>query len=439
MQRSPGNGNWSGWGITDGNLGTFDPNITGHGWFWVYYQTYGACLDSIVLQVDSMPQVDLSVIDTSYCMIDSVVDLQWNPIGGFITENGIVGDDFNPWLAGTGSHQITYEVANGTCRAYDTLIFVIGDTLRSFQNFSDTTICYSDYTTLQTTAQGGTGGGYAYNWLHGLPAINSHLVGPIQGTQIFTVTVTDGCSQPSIDSFFVSVRAEIQTNLTVSDTVCYDSLGFARINSPPGSNYSYEWQASPIQTQNTITTSPGTYYVITTDNATQCEHWDTIIVPGYSQISANFSVFPNEPCYLLSQAQLDMIDFSFGGLTRYWDYGDGTITDPYDQGIYPTHTFNDTGWFTITLYIENEGGCYSSQQIDVCVELNPNLYIPNAFSPNGDTVNQTFYCVGGQIVEWHMAIYDRWGSFFGKVLTSMKDGMELGMDWKCLKEPMFSK
>jgi gliding motility-associated-like protein len=404
-------GTWSGPGIVDAVNGVFDPSITDDGWFWIYYQTFGACMDSIILQVDSMPEISLAYLDSNYCMIDSVVDMQWIPLGGFASGPGIIGDDFNPWLAGTGVHELTYEVANGTCRDYDTIYVSIGDTLRSFQNFSDSVLCYSDYATLQTTAQGGNGGPYTYQWSHGLAAVNSHLVGPIQSSQIFTVTVTDGCSQPSIDSFFVAVQSEIQTSLSASDTVCYDSLGFANISAPPGNSYQFTWQTTPPLYGNAITTTPGTYYVITTDTTTGCYRWDTIVIPGYPQIAANFSVFPQEPCYLLSQAHLEMIDFSFGGNTGYWNYGDGSPTETYIQGAYPQHSWSDTGQFTISLYIENNGGCYAMDSLDICIELDPNLYVPNAFSPNGDIHNQTFYCVAGQITQWHLSIWDRWGKF----------------------------
>jgi gliding motility-associated-like protein len=37
------------------------------------------------------------------------------------------------------------------------------------------------------------------------------------------------------------------------------------------------------------------------------------------------------------------------------------------------------------------------------------LYVPNAFTPNGDFINDGFKAVGGQIEDYEMFIYDRWG------------------------------
>lgn len=38
------------------------------------------------------------------------------------------------------------------------------------------------------------------------------------------------------------------------------------------------------------------------------------------------------------------------------------------------------------------------------------LYIPNAFTPNGDGLNDSFGCIGEGITEYTLQIFDRWGS-----------------------------
>jgi gliding motility-associated-like protein len=39
----------------------------------------------------------------------------------------------------------------------------------------------------------------------------------------------------------------------------------------------------------------------------------------------------------------------------------------------------------------------------------PVLFIPNAFSPNGDGVNDVFYVYGSGFKEFYLAIFNRWG------------------------------
>jgi gliding motility-associated-like protein len=38
------------------------------------------------------------------------------------------------------------------------------------------------------------------------------------------------------------------------------------------------------------------------------------------------------------------------------------------------------------------------------------IYSPNAFTPNSDELNNTFKPVGANILNFHMQIYDRWGT-----------------------------
>lgn len=49
------------------------------------------------------------------------------------------------------------------------------------------------------------------------------------------------------------------------------------------------------------------------------------------------------------------------------------------------------------------------------VEEDFRLYIPNAFTPNDDGINDTFSPKGGGIKTYSLVIYDRWGN---KIFTT---------------------
>ncbi|HTB05993.1 MAG TPA: gliding motility-associated C-terminal domain-containing protein, partial [Bacteroidia bacterium] len=61
------------------------------------------------------------------------------------------------------------------------------------------------------------------------------------------------------------------------------------------------------------------------------------------------------------------------------------------------------------LTVTNKYGCVDS--ITQCIVIEPffTLYIPNAFSPNGDGVNDIFTAKGTYVCEFQMYIFDRWG------------------------------
>lgn len=56
------------------------------------------------------------------------------------------------------------------------------------------------------------------------------------------------------------------------------------------------------------------------------------------------------------------------------------------------------------------GGCIQSDTIYVTAILPEALvYIPNAFTPNGDGINDLFKVEGEEIEEFHIRVFNRWG------------------------------
>ncbi|MCB0631489.1 MAG: gliding motility-associated C-terminal domain-containing protein [Saprospiraceae bacterium] len=67
-----------------------------------------------------------------------------------------------------------------------------------------------------------------------------------------------------------------------------------------------------------------------------------------------------------------------------------------------------------TRYVVNvvdEFGCRASAQLDVQVKRDYNIFIPNAFSPNEDGVNDVFYINAAEGIRLlHLEVVDRWGN-----------------------------
>jgi gliding motility-associated-like protein len=88
-----------------------------------------------------------------------------------------------------------------------------------------------------------------------------------------------------------------------------------------------------------------------------------------------------------------------------------------------THAYQDTGKFCITLTAYNLFGCYDTETQCVLILQDPYLWVPTAFTPNGDGLNDFFIPGGIEIKELEMWIFDRWG----KVLF-YTDSMDNGWD-----------
>lgn len=75
------------------------------------------------------------------------------------------------------------------------------------------------------------------------------------------------------------------------------------------------------------------------------------------------------------------------------------------------------------------GSCYRIDTLTV-TSCQPTLYIPNAFSPNNDNVNDLFLPKGVQVFNYNLTIYNRWGQlvFETKDINQGWDGNGFGLD-----------
>ena len=62
----------------------------------------------------------------------------------------------------------------------------------------------------------------------------------------------------------------------------------------------------------------------------------------------------------------------------------------------------------ICLKVSNNG-CLDSTCLDIFIDFMPLIGVPNAFSPNGDNLNDIIYVEGSGIIDLSFQIYNRWG------------------------------
>ena len=91
----------------------------------------------------------------------------------------------------------------------------------------------------------------------------------------------------------------------------------------------------------------------------------------------------------------------------------------------------DTNKYTITLIIENEGGCKDTAIRDICVDDSIVVFVPDAFTPSPrDNINPTFAIKGGGLVYYDLQVFNRWGELIykSKDITEEWDGTFAGKD-----------
>lgn len=90
-----------------------------------------------------------------------------------------------------------------------------------------------------------------------------------------------------------------------------------------------------------------------------------------------------------------------------WSFGDLTTTSISDP---LPHTYPDTAKYLITLIVSNQYSCFDTTYKTITIEPNWAFFVPNAFTPNADGINDSFQGYGFGLLKYEMMIFDRWGN-----------------------------
>lgn len=157
-------------------------------------------------------------------------------------------------------------------------------------------------------------------------------------------------------------------------------------------------------------TQAGLYDVSLTINNTQrCAQ--TVNKPKYISANpnpkANFEADPYITTLDTPTIEFDDLSISDSTISNYeWIFGDGDSNS--DNGN-TSHTYTQPGDYQVQLRIETINGCWDTISSKVALTEDVKLFIPNAFTPNNDGVNDVFLIKGTPIADFNLYIYDRWG------------------------------
>lgn len=231
------------------------------------------------------------------------------------------------------------------------------------------------------------------------------------GQEIVNLTVTEhGCPSSFADT--LQVHPLPIAAFTVSDTTGCDTISVQFTNLSSGAD-GYQWNFGDGTTDSSVNPvklyGPGSYEVKLIAS-TQFGCMDTFIflsnINVYLTPQANFTADPPEniPVYL-DDAYFQFTNLSVNAASFWWMFGDSTFSDLDD----PSHQYNAVGDYTVTLYAY-DGTCVDTAMLSfLMVDYNPGYFLPNAFSPNGDGINDVFSILGFHIQSAQMSIFNRWG------------------------------
>lgn len=300
-----------------------------------------------------------------------------------------------------GNHNVTAISSEGCVQ---TANFSIGSQPQiTLQVSSDNPLCNGDSTGNINVNVGGGAGGFTYTWT---PSIgnNTNITGLPAGDYTLEVLDQNNCSTDT--TITLSEPDLLTATLSTQDEVCFgDNNGSINVNAQGGTAaYNYNWNDSGSGSSRD-NLSPGAYSVTITDaNGCTVTISDSVSAALPIWVRTDTSVYR---IYAGQTIEINSESFTNGNtVTQYnWEPIIGIdCADCASVNASPLETQ------TYTLSIVDEDGCTADTTFEIIVRNDQVFYVPSAFTPNGDGVNETFSVKSDGVVDFKFQIFDRWGN-----------------------------
>ncbi|MFN5621256.1 MAG: gliding motility-associated C-terminal domain-containing protein [Flavobacteriales bacterium] len=349
-------GNWSGPGITDALLGTFDPTLTGEGFFDIQLSFADPCIlpDTETLEVGVLPNLTVNFQD-DVCEDTPAFDLMASTVGGVYSGPGIVDPNlgtFDPALAGVGAHVITY--TSGTICPITLNETVNVQPLPVLTISPDSDVCPGTTFSLSAT------GADSYLWSPATnldDATNANPQATVEAPITYTLVGTSVFGCESTAEVTLTPSAEPFLSVNAISTICPGE--FVTVDAA-GSTGTWSWIATDgteISATPSLTISPvaTTDIVVSVTDACGLIADTTVTVPvesGYSVDAGLDDLFCEGESLLLSAA------VNGAAPIIQWTSIDGVINGAGDQ---ESLTIDVQGTYSIT--VTSPLGCVYSDDV----------------------------------------------------------------------------
>lgn len=227
----------------------------------------------------------------------------------------------------------------------------------------------------------------------------------------YTVTVTDALGCTSIQQ--VNVNSPNPLSSVVSSTSAYCNgacIGSATTIIAGGTGpFSIVWNDPLQQTSSTASGLCPGYYTATIIDANGCSIVsDSVQVQSSSFVPDVDATASNDTIFIGQSVNLNATTNAAGAVNYTWSPTQG-LNNPNIQN--PVATPSQTTTYLVTM--TDPLGCSNTDTVTIVVEEvlceEPEIFIPNAFTPNGDSNNDQVFVRGNTIREMTFRIYNRWG------------------------------
>jgi gliding motility-associated-like protein len=328
--------------------------------------------DEIVVTAQAYPEPDLGEDIHTCAGTPVLLDATTPGADSYAWQDGSSSITFSP--TGIGTYWV--DVTENGCTARDS-VEVIFDVQPEVELGADQQHCEGDVITLNASFPGAT-----YLWQDG--STTATLSVTTTGNYSVVLDIAGCTATDDVDMVFFPLPL---VDLGPDTTICVDTSLTLNVLRPGGS---YLWEDGSTAGQRTVTQS-GIYHVTVTENG--CSSIDSLdlgnIPLPYVELGADF---------LLCTGTRATLDATGAGYTYVWNTNDTTSELVIDsEGLYQVLVTSPCGQVTDSITV-SEDRCDCP------------IYVPNAFSPDGDGRNEGFRPLFDCPVEaYRFTIFDRWG------------------------------
>ncbi|MFT4758480.1 MAG: gliding motility-associated-like protein [Paraglaciecola sp.] len=384
------------------------------------------CMVTETISVETY-EFDAAVVDTVY--VCAGIPTAINPTANFdLTYEWIGSDDLddttspNPTITTNITTILTafFFGVNGvdTCFAALQVAVIVNPLMMLQAEPAALNICESDPVTL--TAESDTSADFTWSnnpdFSNPISMNASTIVNPIGAVTYYLLAIDDlGCR----DSVSVLINAfPIDIEMADEVNICEEigSVEIGVLNNDDLQNLTYTWSPAENIIGNTVNSNPvdltvdeDMWVYVNVMNQFGCEIVDSTWV-NYFDLNGIITDISATPDTIqlgsdeMSQLMVPQDDSFFYEWSPAGSLDNENIANPIAQ---PEETT------TYNVLISNEDGCATERDIEVFVKNldcdYPFVFVPSAFSPNGDNENDEFLVRGVNIEEMNITIFNRWG------------------------------
>lgn len=318
---------------------------------------------------------------------------QWNNAQNGDTAVNLIPGTYSVTVTDAGGCTLTRTVTVGNTVPTITLDSVIVNTT-----------CNTNDGSIELSNINGGNSPYTFNWNTSPPSTTQNIYNLNSGNYSVVITDIDNCKKNS--DFVVLNYDSVFVQSTSMDEYCFKSDGEIDVHVINGiAPYTWTWSQDSLLNDSVATGLSAGDYIYSVTDQMGCVTIDTITVnevvdyytyspytiPREPVANSNFIVGTPVP----SPWNVDYIQFSDGYI--YTDTNEAVLN------------YENYGYYDATFYMISDNGCRDTVPYTFFVKDFMTIYIPNAFTPNGDRFNGKWFVYGTLVRSIEIYVYDRWG------------------------------